>query len=162
MFKRILILFLLSSLLSSAFASSRTDALLSQDASVALDNYLDARNELDKSREELNVIDGRIKKSKKGQTVYLEFKKIAGSLLIVGIVIASYKAYFPPGFRVMLGSYVTLNGLSHGMIKLSNADINKLINGINRVQLAISNYEQQLIIKKNYYCKQEPRHLACY
>lgn len=149
-------------MLSNLFASSRTDALLSHDAAVALDNYLEARKELDKSRDELNRIDSRIKKSKKGQTVYLEFKKIAGSLLIVGIVIASYKAYFPPGFRAMLGSYVTLNGLSHGMIKLSDEDINKLINAINRVQLAISNYEQQLILKKNYYCKQEPRHLACY
>lgn len=149
-------------MLSNLFASSRTDALLSQDAINALDNYLDERNVLEKNKEALSTIDNRIKKSKKGQTVYLEFKKIAGSLLIVGIVIASYKAYFPPGFRAMLGSYVTVNGLSHGMIKLSNDDIVKLTNGINRVQFVIANYEKQLQLKKIYYCKQEPRHLACY
>lgn len=143
-------------------ASERTDAIFSQDTITVLDNLLVERTNLDVQKEDLNRIDKRIKTTRKGQSIYVEFRQIAGSLALVGIVIASYKAKIPPGLRAMLSSYITLKGLSHGMIKLSEQDISHLVAGIEKARSAMNRYELQLRIKKNYYCNLEPRHLACY
>jgi hypothetical protein len=162
MLKKIFITFIVCSFFTVAFASERTDAVFAQDAITVLDKLLVEKTNLDVQKEELRVIDKRIKTTRKGQSIYVEFRQIAGSIALVGIVIASYKAKIPPGLRAMLSSYITLKGLSHGMIKLSEQDISKLTAGIEKVSSTMVRYEQQIIIKKNYYCNLEPRHLACY
>ncbi len=162
MCKLIKSIFLSFLLLNLAVASERTDNLLSHDSAAELDQLHRDRLELSNHKEELAKIRNKIKRTRKGQNVYLEFKKIGGSILIVGIIIGSYKVHFPQEFRVMLGAFVTVEGLSRGLIKLNDKDMNKIIVDIRRFNIIALTHEKQLKKKIRYYCNIEPGHYACY
>ncbi len=149
-------------LINLAAASERTDALISFDSMAAIDQIHQDRLDLADNKMELSKIEKNIKRTRKGQNVYIEVKRIGGTLLIIGIIIGSYKAYFPPGFRAMLGAYVTVDGLSHGLVKLNDKDIKKIIEDITKLNAIVKAHEKQLEKKLKYYCQIEPNHSACY
>lgn len=70
-------------------ARDSLDTLLSFDAMAALDQLHHEKFELLDHKEELAKIENNIKRARKGQNVYLEFKKIGGSILVIGIIIGS-------------------------------------------------------------------------
>lgn len=159
----LLVLILVPSLLANTlFASERTNTIISNDAMMVLDQVQEEASILKSNKADLLQIEKNLKKTRKGQNIYLQFKQIGGSILIVGLVIGSYKAYFPPGFRAMLGAYVTVEGLSHGLVRLNDKDVKKILDDITKLNIVIKSQEKQIAAKVNYYCKQEPRHMICY
>lgn len=158
----ILAIFLLMAVSETAMASPRTDALLSSDVMNQLDLLKSESEELAQNKEALMKLDKNIRTTRKGQSVYLQFKKISGSVLLIGIVIGSYKAYFPPGLRAMLGAYVTIYGMSHGMVRLTEKDIKELLTEISKINLVIKRHESQISKRLKRYCQQDRRHELCY
>ena len=105
-----------------------------------------------KQRSDLGNIETNLRRTKKGQSIYLKFESIAGSLIVIGIIIGSYKAYFPPGFRAMAGAYVTVTGISHGLIKLSASDVQKLLLDIVKLNNVLDKSEESIEGQAEYHC----------
>lgn len=157
--------FLLAMLLlsASAYSQDRVDGLMFEDSYIMLEALLNRKDEIKKQRSELNAIENSLRKTKKGQSIYLKFETITGSLIAVGIIIGSYKAYFPPGFRAMAGAYVTVTGISHGLIKLSSADVQKLLLDITKLSNVLSKSEMATRKEILFHCGQiEGNHQVCY
>lgn len=161
MFKRILVTLLMILMVVEAQAFDRVSALMSDDAFVMLDSLVDQREELKQNKEDIRQIETHIRTTSKGQNVYLQLKNIAGSIVIVGIIIGSYKAKFPPGLRAMMSAYVTMHGLNASFIKLNTKDIKKLTDEITKFNTLIKQREAQMKTKFLYYCNQEPTHPVC-
>ena len=154
-------LFMFFLVIAQAHAFDRVSSLMQDDAFVMLDQLTDQREELKQNKEEIRQIEAHIKTTSKGQNVYLQLKNVAGSIIIVGIIIGSYKAKFPPGLRAMMSAYVTMHGLNASFIKLNNKDLKKLSDEIQKFNTLIKQRESQLRTKFLYYCDQEPTHPIC-
>ena len=148
--------------LGQAYSSERVRAALRQDNYYKLEALSDQKIELEDFRNSLKGIDTQLRTTRKGQNIYYNFQKIGGSILLVGIVIGSYKAYFPPGFRAMLGAYVTVNGISKGMVKLSTSEVNQFMEKIETLRTIIENKDAALDKQIAYYCSQENYHSICF
>lgn len=148
--------------LEKAHSSERVRAALRQDNYYKLEALSDQKIELQGFRDSLKAIDTHVRTTRKGQNIYYNFQKIGGSILMVGIVIGSYKAYFPPGFRAMLGAYVTVNGISKGLVKLNNNEVNKLMEKIEVLSINIDKKDEALDKQITYYCAQENYHSICF
>lgn len=153
-FKTLFLALLIQSLLmGSISASERVESVVMEDDYAALEIINEKKNELRQNQNALYDIDKNLRITRKGQSIYLKFKTIAGSLLVVGIIIGSYKASFPPGFRAMLGAYVTVTGISHGFIKLSDEDVAIVIKKIGELNVIIQRHELNLNQQTMYHCK---------
>ena len=148
--------------LGQAYSSERVRAALRQDNYYKLEALSDQKIELEDFRNSLKGIDTHLRTTRKGQNIYYNFQKIGGSILLVGIVIGSYKAYFPPGFRAMLGAYVTVNGISKGMVKLSTFEVNQFMEKIETLRTIIENKDAALDKQIAYYCSHENYHSICF
>ena len=148
--------------LGQAHSSERVRAALRQDNYYKLEALSDQKIELEDFRSSLKGIDTHLRTTRKGQNIYYNFQKIGGSILLVGIVIGSYKAYFPPGFRAMLGAYVTVNGISKGMVKLSTSEVNQFMEKIETLRTIIENKDAALDKQIAYYCSHENYHSICF
>ncbi len=148
--------------LGQAYSSERVRAALRQDNYYKLEALSDQKIELEDFRNSLKGIDTHLRTTRKGQNIYYNFQKIGGSILLVGIVIGSYKAYFPPGFRAMLGAYVTVNGISKGMVKLSTSEVNQFMEKIETLRTIIENKDAALDKQIAYYCSHENYHSICF
>ncbi len=138
---------------NSACASDRVDELFVEDSYLALEKLDLKRDEVSSYKASLSAIETSLQKTSKGRSIYLKFETIAGSLVAIGIIIGSYKAYFPPGFRAMSGAYVTVTGISHGLIKLTAQDVQKLLADIAKLSKTIKESEKSLKMQINYHCK---------
>lgn len=148
--------------LGQAHSSERVRAALRQDNYYKLEALQDKKIELQGFRDSLKAIDTHVRTTTKGQNIYYNFQKIGGSILMVGIVIGSYKAYFPPGFRAMLGAYVTVNGISKGLVKLNNNEVNQLMEKMEVLSTNIDNKDEALDKQVAYFCAQENYHSICF
>lgn len=160
--KKIMPFILVLYMLNAALASERTSAIFFADVTEQLDELVEEAQTLKDNAEKLHKIDKSIRTTKKGQTVYVQFKKVAGTVLLIGLVVGSYKAYFPPGFRAMVSAYVTVTGLSYGMVKLNEKDLKDLLDEIVKLNDRIKAHQKQLEKKRQYYCQQDGRHASCY
>ena len=161
MLKQLIVTLFTFLMMAQAHAFDRVSSLMQDDAFVMLDQLTDQREELKQSKEEIRQIENHIKTTSKGQNVYLQLKNVAGSIIIVGIIIGSYKAKFPPGLRAMMSAYVTMHGLNASFIKLNNKDLKKLSDEVKKFNTLIKQRESQLRTKFLYYCDQEPTHPIC-
>jgi hypothetical protein len=145
----------------SAYSSERTDQLLLEDANVRLDSLQSDKKVIRAFKNDLKVMDIHLKESKKGQSIYLKFDTIAGSAVAVAIIIGSYKAHFPPGFRAMVSAYTTVTGASHGLIKLSEKHTQIFLTQVrllNQKAIAAELKNKQQI---KFYCKSAANHELC-
>ena len=133
-------------------ASERVESVIMEDDYTALEIINQKKIELRENQSALNDIDSNLRMTRKGQSIYLKFKTVAGSILIVGVIIGSYKAYFPPGFRAMLGAYVTVTGISHGLIRLNDTDVSGIITKISELKAMLKRHELNLNQQAFYYC----------
>lgn len=150
-------------LMNTAYSEDRLDGIFFEDSITMLDSLSERLDEIKEQKAELSKIENSLRKTKKGQSIYLKFESIAGSLIAIGIIIGSYKAYFPPGFRAMAGAYVTVTGISHGLIKLTSADVQKLLFDIVKLNGVLN--KNAIAVKKQvmFYCDQSnDYHPACY
>lgn len=147
--------------ITESFASDRVRAALIQDNYFALEELQDKKAELQDHKDTLNNIEKHLKTTEKGNAVYYNFQKIGGSLLLIGIVVGSYKASFPPGLRAMVAGYVTVNGASKGMVKLSSAEVIQLLEKVKTLRDSINKKEAGLKSQMAFYCAQENYHSAC-
>jgi hypothetical protein len=137
-FKKTISIFLVQAIfLGQANSSSRIDDLILEDNTKIISDLYIKKIELKGYAKEMLNIENKIKHTRKGESVYLKLEVIAGSLIAMGIVFSSYRAYFPPGFRAMLGAYLAVNGFSRGFIKLTPVEVKKL-------------HEEIVILNKNY------------
>ena len=164
--KMILQLFILflafQGILVDAYSSERVRAALRQDNYYKLESLSDQKIEIQDFRNSLSTIDSHFKITKKGQNIYYNFQKIGASVILVGLVFGSYKAYFPPGFRAMLSAYLTVTGISKGLVKLSNIEVKILMEKINILRISIEEKDQALEKQIKYYCSHENYHSICY
>lgn len=116
---------------------------------------------LEEQKAELQKIDSHLKLTRKGQKVYLQVETVVGTALMVGIVIGSYRAYFPPGFRAMLSAYLTTNAISRGFIKLSEKEVTQLLSKIALIDKQITVLEKKLHEQKTAACKQIEYFFLC-
>ncbi|MBY0415298.1 MAG: hypothetical protein K2Q18_14095 [Bdellovibrionales bacterium] len=156
-----MIILIFSMNLGSTFSSEKVSELIARDASEMLDTLTRKKGEINEYKKQLENIDIHLKKTNLGQVTYLQFDRIAGSLIIVGVMIGSYKTHFPPGLRAMIAGYTTVTGISRGMIKLS-PDLFKLfvhhVSLLNsRIKIANEKLDQQV----KYYCNIYPYHEQC-
>lgn len=142
-------------------SDERISELMRLDIYDTLEELVVEREELKQNKIELSKIDQRIKKTKKGQNVYIQFKNVAGTVLLIGVVIGSYKAYFPPGLRAMLSAYLTLHGYHAGMIKLSSGDIAALSKEMQKINSLINTRQSQIRQSFDFYCAQDASHPVC-
>ena len=145
----------------SAVASERTDFVIQEDAEVILYNLQIKKKNLKKFKADINSIETHIIESKIGQNAYLQFDKIAGSVVVVAVVIGSYKAHFPPGFRAMVSAYTSVTGLSKGMIKLSEKDMKIFLNQVKLLRKIIKTSEDNIEDQVKYYCRMVDDHYMC-
>lgn len=143
-------------------SSERTDSVLQEESESILDTLQVKKNELKKFKSELKKIENHIIDSKLGQNAYVKFDKIAGSVVIVAVVIGSYKAHFPPGFRAMVSAYTSVTGLSKGMIKLSERDMKIFLYQVKLLRSKIKTSEDNIILQTNYHCRMVEDHKMCY
>nr|BDT27216.1 hypothetical protein BHI3_06820 [Bacteriovorax sp. HI3] len=136
----------------TAFSSERVENILLEDSALALSKLEERYLTVKKQRSDLGNIETNLRRTKKGQSIYLKFESIAGSLIVIGIIIGSYKAYFPPGFRAMAGAYVTVTGISHGLIKLSANDVQKLLVDIVKLNNVLDKSEESIELQAEYHC----------
>lgn len=142
-------------------SSERTDSILQEDSEKILDNFQAKKHELKKFKSDLKKIENHIVESRMGQNAYVQFDKIAGSVVIVAIVIGSYKAHFPPGFRAMLSAYTSVTGLSKGMIKLSEKDMKIFLYQVKLLRSKIKTSEDNIELQSQYYCRMVDDHKMC-
>ena len=147
--------------ITSCYSNEKIKAALRQDNYFALEELQDKKMELQDHRKTLNTIESHLKTTEKGNAVYYNFQRIGGSLLLIGVVVGSYKASFPPGLRAMVAGYVTVNGASKGMIKLSRAEVIQLLEKVKILKDSISKKEAGLNSQVAFYCAQENYHSAC-
>lgn len=153
-FYRTLLISILSLTLfmSGVGASERVENILLEDSLLTLSKLENKYITIKKQRSDLGNIETNLRRTKKGQSIYLKFESIAGSLIVIGIIIGSYKAYFPPGFRAMAGAYVTVTGISHGLIKLSASDVQKLLVDIVKLNNVLDKSEESIGLQAEYHC----------
>lgn len=144
----------------SAFAETIQD-LIQRDAKEELNTIQDKKNRLDEYKDQLSNIDFHLKKAKEGQTIYLQFDRIAGSLIVVGIMIGSYQTKFPPGLRAMIAAYTTVTGLSRGFIKLTPIQLKFFMGHVTMLQKKIAEANTKLDQEAHYYCRINPDHDLC-
>lgn len=142
----------LTLLMSGVGASERVENVLLEDSLLALSKLENKYITIKKQRSDLGKIETNLRRTKKGQSIYLKFESIAGSLIVIGIIIGSYKAYFPPGFRAMAGAYVTVTGISHGLIKLSASDVQKILVDIVKLNNVLDKSEESIEGQAEYHC----------
>lgn len=159
---RIIFLIILQLLFAfSALSSERTDQLLMDDADSRLDALQADKKEMRVFKSELKKMDIHLKESKKGQSIYVKFDTVAGSAVAVAIIIGSYKAHFPPGFRAMVSAYTTVTGASHGLIKLNEKNTKIFLGQVSILNKKINIAEDKLDKQINYYCKISVNHQLC-
>ncbi|MBC7428468.1 MAG: hypothetical protein H7336_07650 [Bacteriovorax sp.] len=150
-----------SILMGQAFTSSRIDALIESDRDQLISDIAYKLDDFKNQRIELDNIEQHLKLTRKGQNIYLKFESIAGGLIMVGIVVGSYKAHFPPGFRAIVSAYLTVTGISHGLIKLNDRDVKKLLDESARLSKKISDSELRLAFQLHSQCKQVEYNPLC-
>lgn len=161
--KFIVLIFCVQSLYAGeVFASSRVEELYNEDIQDSLSKLAVQVNELKTLRTELTRIDRNLRLTKKGQNIYLKFENIAGTVLMVGIVIGSYKAYFPPGLRAMLSAYVTVTAISHGLIKLTDLEVKKLLAQLSLISNRLTVSEKNLKRQIDFYCRADSSSSLCH
>ncbi len=148
-------------LAGEVLASSRLEELYVEDIQKSLVALQVQVNEVKALRSELNRVDRNLRLTKKGQNIYLKFENIAGTVIMVGIVIGSYKAYFPPGFRAMLSAYVTVTAISHGLIKLNDNEVKKLLSQLALISNRLSVSERNLKVQIQYFCQVDRSEPIC-
>lgn len=146
---------------SEVKASTRVEELYNQDIQSSLSELMIQVNEVKALRSELNKIDRSLRLTKKGQNIYLKFETIAGAVIMVGVVIGSYKAYFPPGLRAMLSAYLTVTGISHGFIKLNDNEVKRLLAQLALISNRLSVSEKNLKGQIQYYCQGDKSYMIC-
>ncbi|MEA9357045.1 hypothetical protein SHI21_12545 [Bacteriovorax sp. PP10] len=157
----ILILVMQSLFMGIAFSSDRVDLLLEEDSANALDAIQVKLDQVEQLRLKLQIIDFHLAQKPTGESVYLKFERIAGAVVLSGIVAGSASIYFPPGMRAMIAANITVRGLKSGMVVLNELDANKIRTDLVLLRMKLQVSESSLKREANYYCKQVSSHSLC-
>lgn len=148
----LIMLLVQSTLIGQTSASSRVDEVIEMDRINEVISLTEKLEELHSQKQTIQNIDTSLRRTKKGQSIYLKLETFVGGVVVVGIVIGSYKAYFPPGFRAMLSGYVTATMISRGLIKLNDKEMIQLLKQITLINNQIMILEVSLIKQKTAAC----------
>jgi hypothetical protein len=147
--------------IGQTFSSTRVDTVISEDSEVILYELGGHLEELKDLETEISGIEKHLKLTNKGKNIYLKFETIAGAVVAVVVMIGAYKAHFPPGFRAMIGAYITVTGVGRGLIKLSEKEVNFILLEILRLKKSISESELNLKYQIKFYCKENTDNPVC-
>lgn len=145
----------------ATYSSEQVEDLISRDAKETLDSIAEKKYEMSEYADRLDDLDLPLQKANKGQIVYLQFDRLAGSIIVVGIMVGSYKTNFPPGLRAMIAAYTTATGISRGMVKLNSTQLKLFLNHVVLLQGKINQAHQKLDKEAAYYCKIYSHHELC-
>lgn len=157
-----LIMIIIQALLcSQAMASSRVDDILTTDRETQVRRISNELHDLEAVKNTLVNLEQHLRKTRKGQSIYLKLETIAGAVIVVGAVIGSYKFYFPPGFRAMASAYITATALSRGLIKLSDKEVANFLVKIVILNNDIRKLEEKLNEQKTATCNELQYYMLC-
>ncbi|MBC7712407.1 MAG: hypothetical protein H7177_03660 [Rhizobacter sp.] len=150
-----------SLLIGQTFAFSRVDSVIEEDRDQMITQLTTKYTEALNQNRELESLEKHLKLTKTGQSIYLKFETIAGAIIVVGIVIGSYKARFPAGFRAMIGAYISVTGISRGFIKLSEKEVVVLLAKIIVLKKDITKVRGNLADQISAQCELVQMHPIC-
>lgn len=156
-----LFLVIQSLLAGAAFSSDRVDYLLEEDSIHELDSIQEQLYQLDQLNFQLQKLELHVAKKANGENVYLKFERIAGAVVLAGIIAGSSSVYFPPGMRAMISANIAVRGINSGMLKLSEKDANKILNDMVHLKAKLASSKKTLLKTSRYYCKLVTSHDIC-
>ena len=156
-----LITLLKLSLISSAFSSEKIDLILTKSYEKKLDSLEGKKEELEEVINQFDSMEHHLQKTIRGQSVYLQYEIIAGSAIVIGIVIAGYKDYFPPGYRAMLSAYLSVKTMKRGMVRLNETEVIALAEKISFLKNQIKESQNSLSLQIKRYCTRATYHNLC-
>jgi hypothetical protein len=151
----------------SVFASNRVNIIVEEDTFTSLKNITTKRIEINDTRKMINKLQNSLIYVRKGQDTYIKVRNIAGNFAIIAIAIGAYTTKFSngielTGLKLMISSYVAVAGFDMGMIKLNQADIEKLSREIIMTKIKLSALEKNLDREVKILCEEDSRHPICY
>lgn len=148
-------------LAGSVFSSDRVDYLLQEDSFHELDLIQEQLYQLDQLQFQLKKLEFHVAKKVNGENVYLKFERIAGAIVLSGVIAGSASIYFPPGVRAMMSAYIAVRGIKSGMLVLSEKDANQILSDLIVLRLKIASSKKTLNKTSQYYCKLVDTHDLC-
>lgn len=148
-------------LVGATFSSDRVDYLLEEDSIQELDSIQEQLYQLEQLQFQLQKLELHVAKKANGENVYLKFERIAGAMVLAGVIAGSSSVYFPPGMRAMISAKIAVRGINSGMLKLSEKDANKILNEMILLKAKLELSKKTLVKTSKYYCKFVTSHDIC-
>ncbi len=141
--------------------SSRVNALLDEDNYIALESIKLNKLNADKDLKTIHEMEKRLNEFRKHKPVYLQAGKVAGAVVIIGMLVSSYQIYFPPTLRVLLTAFLTIKLENHGNFKLSAVELDQLMIGLGQFKINLNSVKSNLEIQRKFYCQTNVPHILC-
>lgn len=148
-------------LLGTAFSSDRVDQLLEMDNISALDSIQSKLTILKQAQLSLQMAELHLAKKATGESVYLRFERIGGTMVIAGIIAGYNSLYFPPGLRAMISANISVRGIKSGLIALNEEDAAYVLQEIKSLEVKVKDAQKVLKKESQYYCKKVASHDIC-
>lgn len=159
MLKVVLLSFIL--VIQSAYSFDRLDEMLMDDAEIKLNILEQRENQNNTYLSDIHSIELRLRTLREGENVYIQVQSVAGSMLMLALVIGGAKLHIPPGTRAMVGAYITVKGLSRGVVRLNATEVKKLTEKLRELTYRLGVTKRDIRKQANYYCSIFPNHNMC-
>lgn len=157
----IILIFILSLLLNGVFAFDKVNMLLDDDNYIALEKIRESRVQIKSSLNDLKLIEKKLDEKNSDKKISIKYEKVAGSVVIVGILFASYQIYCPPTLRILLSSFLTIKLKNYGVIKLSVKEVEQFKINLNKLKNALKTVETNLESQRVFHCQTNVPHILC-
>lgn len=156
------LIFILTFSLQMVGASDRVEQMIREDAMEALQKISLKKVEIHKKKQQLEQFRTGLQRANRGQIAHLQVGKVNGSLIVVAIVVGTYKIHFPLAMRFLMGNYLSTFGAEQGLIKLDLTSIQKINKDLLKLMGQIEIMENDLDTQARYFCEEDSRHRLCY
>lgn len=157
----IILFFILSLLLNSVFAFEKVNLLLDDDNYMALEKIRESRIQINSSLSDLRRIEKKLEEKNADKKISIKYEKIAGAVVIVGILFASYQVYCPPTLRILLSSFLTIKLKNYRVIKLTVKEVEQLKINLKRLKNTLSSVAMNLETQRVFHCQTNVPHILC-
>lgn len=157
----IIFFFILSLFLNSVFAFEKVNLLLDDDNYMALEKIRESRIQINSSISDLRRIEKKLEEKNADKKMSIKYEKVAGAVVIVGILFASYQVYCPPTLRILLSSFLTIKLKNYGVIKLTAKEVEQFKLNLKKLKNALNSVEMNLEYQRVFHCQTNVPHVLC-
>ncbi|NOT80899.1 MAG: hypothetical protein HOP07_18085 [Bacteriovoracaceae bacterium] len=148
-------------LLNSVFAFEKVNLLLDDDNYMALEKIRESRIQINSSLSDLRRIEKKLEEKNADKKISIKYEKVAGAVVIVGILFASYQVYCPPTLRILLSSFLTLKLKNYGLIQLTSKEVEQFKLNLKKLKNALNSVEMNLEYQRVFHCQTNVPHVLC-